>query len=137
MLALALAVCAQAAEFSNFGFRFRCSRDLIPAKSFRPGTADYMWPSLAGPKLNLVLHCASQEASFEEELDFAFGEKLEPRWVKHPKGWSHAGGPGFRAAFVHTKAGRVFVGLRTRSQPPLSDRELQKTMLEIVRSLMD
>lgn len=137
-LLICLAVGAETYEFRGpAGLKFACHLDLLPAKSYRPGTADYMWPSFSGPRLNLVLHKAAPEATFEEELDFAFGEKLRPTSIKSPKGYSLARGEGFVAAFVLAPKGRVFVGARTRSKPPLPAAELEKVVLGIVRSAYD
>lgn len=121
-------------DYRPLGLKFPCHLDLVTAKSYRPNTADYMWPSMAGPKLNLVIHQATAEATFDQELKFSFGENLKPLSVKSPKGWSYARGVGFRAAFVHTKVGRIFIGARTRSKPPLSDAELEKVILAFVRA---
>ena len=125
---------AQPYSFQALGSTWSCSLDPIPCKSYRSRAADFMWPSFDGPKLNLVFHLAPQGASFEEELDFAFGETLKPLAIRAPKGYSLAQGPGFCAAFVHTGRGRVFIGARSRSKPPLPDRRLEQVVMELIRS---
>jgi len=125
---------AWAYSFEALGLKWRCSVDPVVAKCYRPRTADFMWPSMSGPQLNLVFHLCSAEASAEEELEFAFGEKLRPEHHKAAKGWTLARGKGFRGAFVHTARGRVFIGLRSRSQPPLSEARLDKLVQELISS---
>lgn len=139
MLALALLLLgmarAQPYSFEALGSRWSCSLDPIPCKSYRPHTADFMWPGFDGPQLNLVLHLAPQGAGFGEELNFAFGESLKPLATRAPKGYSLARGRGFCAACVHTGQGRVFIGARSRSKPPLSDRRLEQLVMELIRSV--
>ena len=133
-LLVAPAWSAPSYTYHALGLQFQCGLDLVTAKSYRPHIADYMWPSMSGPQLNLVLHLAAPGATLEEELQNAFGETLIPTSTKAPKGWSLARGPGFRGAFVHSSRGRLFIGARTRSQPPLSDAQLDRIILDIVRS---
>jgi len=130
-LLLALAAWAEPRVYRAPVGQFRCHLDLVTAKAYRAQTADYMWPSMSGPQLNLVLHLAQPEASFEEELEFAFGESLIPESVRGQRAY----GKGFRAAFIETSRGRLFVGARTRSRPPLADSTLDRVIYDIQRTL--
>lgn len=86
--------------FQALGRTWKCSLDPLPCKSYRPQTSDFMWPSFSAPRLNLVFHRAAPEATFEEELYFAFGESLKIAARRNPQGCSLAQGRGFCAAFV-------------------------------------
>lgn len=131
VLLLALAAWAEPRVYHAPVGQFRCHLDLVIAKAYRAQTADYMWPSMSAPQLNLVLHLARPEASFEEELQFAFGESLVPESVKGRRAY----GKGFRAALIETSRGRLFVGARTRSRPPLADSTLDRVIYDIERTL--
>jgi hypothetical protein len=131
LLLLAAAAWAETRTYRAPIGQFRCHLELVTAKAFRAQTADYMWPSMSGPKLNLVLHLAGPQASFEEELEFAFGENLIPE----SRTAHRARGKGFRAAFIAKPEGRIFVAARTRSIPPLSDSQLQRVVADIERTL--
>lgn len=135
-LALIVLCCslAQAYSFEALGLVWKCSVDPVVAKSYRPQTADFMWPSMSGPQLNLVFHLCTPQASAEEELEFAFGERLKPENTQAAKGWSLSRGRGFRGAFVHTSKGRIFIGLRSRSQPPMPEARLDSLVHELISS---